>query len=227
MFQVNIFTLYPEFFPGLLNAGNYRRARVNKIWDFNIVNLREFTGSNQRADDKPFGGGSGMVIKAEVISKALNKYKNGFEKVLLSPRGLKLDQNLVENYKNKTGLNLICGHFEGVDQRVIDKENIKEISIGDYVLSGGESASFVFLDAIVRTLPGVLGDPKSLNEESFSGDLLEYPQYTQPRDWNGIEVPEVLLSGNHAEIKNWRLEQSRSITQRQRPDLWQKYTKKS
>ena len=137
MFQVNIFTLYPEFFPGLLDAGNYRRARVNKIWDFNIVNLREFTGSNQRADDKPFGGGSGMVIKAEVISKALNKYKNGFEKVLLSPRGLKLDQNLVENYKNKTGLNLICGHFEGVDQRVIDKENIKEISIGDYVLSGG------------------------------------------------------------------------------------------
>ena len=137
MFQVNIFTLYPEFFPGLLDAGNYRRARVNKIWDFNIVNLREFTGSNQRADDKPFGGGSGMVIKAEVISKALNKYKNGFEKVLLSPRGLKLDQNLVENYKNKTGLNLICGHFEGVDQRVIDKENIKEISIGDYILTGG------------------------------------------------------------------------------------------
>ncbi len=226
MYQVNILTLYPEYFPGLLNAGNYKRARENKIWDYKVINLREFAGSDHRADDKPFGGGSGMIIRAEVISEALKKYKNEFEKVLLSPRGSKLDQNLVNNYSKQNGINLICGHFEGVDQRVVDKEKIKEVSVGDYVLSGGESASFVFLDAIIRKLPGVLGDPKSLNEESFNDDLLEYPQYTQPRDWNGIEVPDVLLSGNHAEIKNWRLEQSRSITQRLRPDMWKKYIKR-
>ena len=139
-------------------------------------------------------------------------------------------ENLKAIYKIDDGNWIYIQSFERGDtiwERKKNSDDIKEISIGDYILSGGESASFVFLDAIVRTLPGVLGDPKSLDEESFSGDLLEYPQYTQPRDWNGIEVPEVLLSGNHAEIKNWRLEQSRSITQRQRPDLWQKYTKKS
>src|SRR6056300_72324 len=228
MFAAKIFTLYPEFFPGLLDIGMYRRAREKKIWSLDVVNIRDFAiDKHGSVDDKPFGGGSGMLMRPDVVNNCIEKNQNDNPIIYLSPKGDKLDTSLVKQFAQQAGINILCGHFEGVDQRVIEKNNIQEISIGDYVLSGGESAAIVVLDAILRTLPGVLGAEKSLKEETFNNNLLEYPQYTQPRNWEGIAVPDVLLSGNHAEIKDWRLEQSRSITQRRRPDLWDKYNKKN
>lgn len=228
MFAAKIFTLYPEFFPGLLDIGMYRRAREKKIWSLDVVNIRDFAiDKHGSVDDKPFGGGSGMLMRPDVVNNCIEKNQNDNPFIYLSPKGDKLDTSLVKQFAQQAGINILCGHFEGVDQRVIEKNNIQEISIGDYVLSGGESAAIVVLDAILRTLPGVLGAEKSLDEETFNNNLLEYPQYTQPRNWEGITVPDVLLSGNHAEIKDWRLEQSRSITQRRRPDLWDKYNKKN
>ena len=228
MFAAKIFTLYPEFFPGLLDIGMYRRAREKKIWSLDVINIRDFAiDKHGSVDDKPFGGGSGMLMRPDVINNCIETNKNNNPIIYLSPKGDKLDTSLVKQFAQQAGINILCGHFEGVDQRVIEKNKIQEISIGDYVLSGGESAAIVVLDAILRTLPGVLGGEKSLEEETFNNNLLEYPQYTQPRNWEGIAVPDVLLSGNHAEIKDWRLEQSRSITQRRRPDLWQKYNKKN
>ena len=227
MFAAKIFTLYPEFFPGLLDIGMYRRAREKKIWSLDVINIRDFAIDKYGSvDDKPFGGGSGMLMRPDVVNNCIEKNKNNNPIIYLSPKGDKLDTLLVKQFAQQAGINILCGHFEGIDQRVIEKNNIQEISIGDYVLSGGESAAIVVLDAILRTLQGVLGAEKSLEEETFNNNLLEYPQYTQPRNWEGITVPDVLLSGNHAEIKDWRLEQSRSITQRRRPDLWQKYNKK-
>ncbi len=228
MFAAKIFTLYPEFFPGLLDIGMYRRAREKKIWSLDVINIRDFAiDKHGSVDDKPFGGGSGMLMRPDVVNNCIETNKNDNPIIYLSPKGDKLDTSLVKQFAQQAGINILCGHFEGVDQRVIEKNKIQEISIGDYVLSGGESAAIVVLDAILRTLPGVLGAEKSLEEETFNNNLLEYPQYTQPRNWEGIAVPDVLLSGNHAEIKDWRLEQSRSITQRRRPDLWQKYNKKN
>ena len=228
MFAAKIFTLYPEFFPVLLDIGMYRRAREKKIWSLDVVNIRDFAiDKHGSVDDKPFGGGSGMLMRPDVVNNCIEKNQNDNPIIYLSPKGDKLDTSLVKQFAQQAGINILCGHFEGVDQRVIEKNNIQEISIGDYVLSGGESAAIVVLDAILRTLPGVLGAEKSLDEETFNNNLLEYPQYTQPRNWEGITVPDVLLSGNHAEIKDWRLEQSRSITQRRRPDLWDKYNKKN
>jgi tRNA (guanine37-N1)-methyltransferase len=206
----------------------YRRAREKKIWSLDVVNIRDFAiDKHGSVDDKPFGGGSGMLMRPDVVNNCIEKNQNDNPIIYLSPKGDKLDTSLVKQFAQQAGINILCGHFEGVDQRVIEKNNIQEISIGDYVLSGGESAAIVVLDAILRTLPGVLGAEKSLDEETFNNNLLEYPQYTQPRNWEGITVPDVLLSGNHAEIKDWRLEQSRSITQRRRPDLWDKYNKKN
>ena len=228
MFAAKIFTLYPEFFPGLLDIGMYRRAKEKKIWSLDVINIRDFAiDKHGSVDDKPFGGGSGMLMRPDVVNNCIETNKNDNPIIYLSPKGDKLDTSLVKQFAQQAGINILCGHFEGVDQRVIEKNKIQEISIGDYVLSGGESAAIVVLDAILRTLPGVLGGEKSLEEETFNNNLLEYPQYTQPRNWEGIAVPDVLLSGNHAEIKDWRLEQSRSITQRRRPDLWQKYNKKN
>ena len=228
MFAAKIFTLYPEFFPGLLDIGMYRRAREKKIWSLDVINIRDFAiDKHGSVDDKPFGGGSGMLMRPDVVNNCIETNKNDNPIIYLSPKGDKLDTSLVKQFAHQAGINILCGHFEGVDQRVIEKNKIQEISIGDYVLSGGESAAIVVLDAILRTLPGVLGGEKSLEEETFNNNLLEYPQYTQPRNWEGIAVPDVLLSGNHAEIKDWRLEQSRSITQRRRPDLWDKYNKKN
>ena len=226
MWSAKIFTLYPDFFPGLLDVGMYKRAREKNIWNLETVNIRDYAiDKHGSVDDKPFGGGSGMIMRADVINNCLEKNLNTNSTIYLSPKGKKLTQQMAKNFSLEKGLNILCGHFEGVDQRVIDKNNIEEISIGDYILSGGETASVVLLDSILRLLPGVLGGESSLQEESFNGHLLEYPQYTQPREWGGQKVPDVLLSGNHAEIKHWRLEQSRGITQRLRPDLWQKYNK--
>ena len=226
MWSAKIFTLYPEFFPGLLDMGMYKRAREKNIWKLDIINIRDYAlDKHGSVDDKPFGGGRGMLMRADVTDNCLINNQNNNPTIYLSPKGKTLNQDMVKNFSLQNGLNILCGHFEGVDQRVIEKNNIEEISIGDYVLSGGETAATVLLDSVLRLLPGVLGAEGSLQEESFNDNLLEYPQYTQPREWEGKKVPDVLLSGNHAEIKHWRLEQSRSITQRLRPDMWQRYNK--
>ena len=181
----------------------------------------------QSVDDTPFGGGSGMLLKPDVVASALDKNIKGKEKIIyLSPKGKRLDQKEVKYLSKLNKINILCGHFEGIDQRLLETRNIEEYSIGDFILSGGESASFVFVDALVRLLPGVLGNANSAKDESFENNLLEYPQYTKPRDWEGKKVPEVLFSGDHAKIKGWRLSQSEAITQRQRPDLWKKYLEK-
>jgi tRNA (guanine37-N1)-methyltransferase len=228
MWSAKIFTLYPEFFPGILDIGLYKKARENKIWSLDVVNIRDYAlDKHGSVDDTPFGGGSGMVMRADVIDNCLEKnIKNSNnELIYLSPRGELLNQNIAKQLSQTNGVDLICGHFEGVDQRIIEERKIREISVGDFILSGGESAAFVFLDSIIRLLPGVIGNSTSLNEESFENNLLEYPQYTKPQEWKGRAVPEVLLSGNHAKIKDWRLSQSEDITRRQRQDLWEKYHK--
>ncbi len=227
MFAANIFTLYPEIFPGALGHGIYRRASEKKIWNLNVTNIRDYAlDKHLTVDDKPFGGGSGMIMKADVIDNCLDKNANKFKTYYLSPRGKIFNQDLALQLSKSDGVNLLCGHFEGIDQRVLDYRNIEEISVGDFILSGGESAAILVLDAIIRLLPGVLGNENSIKEESFNDNLLEYPHYTQPRVWKNLEVPSVLLSGNHGQIKDWRLNQSRSITQRLRPDLWSKHCKK-
>ncbi|CAO6129698.1 TrmD tRNA-(guanine-N1)-methyltransferase [Candidatus Pelagibacterales bacterium] len=228
MWSAKIFTLYPEFFPGILDIGLYKRARENKIWSLDVINIRDYAlDKHGSVDDTPFGGGSGMVMRADIIDSCLDKnIKNSKnELIYLSPRGELLTQKVAKQLSQKNGVDLICGHFEGIDQRVIEERKIREISVGDFILSGGETAAFVFLDSILRLLPGVLGNSSSLNEESFENNLLEYPQYTKPQEWKGRTVPEVLLSGNHAKIKDWRLAQSEDITRRQRRDLWEKYHK--
>ena len=227
MFSANIFTLYPDVFPSVLGQGIYERASKNNIWKLNVKNIRDYASDkHSTVDDKPFGGGSGMVMKADVIDKCLDKNLNNFKTYYLSPRGKVFDQDLANQISNFDGINLLCGHFEGIDQRVLDHRKIEEISIGDFILSGGESAAIIVLDAVLRLIPGVLGNGNSVKDESFSENLLEYPQYTQPRVWNNLEVPSVLLSGNHAEIKDWRLNQSQSITRNLRPDLWSRYIKR-
>ena len=224
MFSANIFTLYPDVFPGVLGHGIYERASNKNIWKLNVRNIRDYAlDKHSTVDDKPFGGGNGMVLKADVIDKCLDENSNNYKTYYLSPRGKVFNQNLASQISSTKGINLLCGHFEGIDQRVLDYKKIEEISVGDFVLSGDESAAVIILDAVLRLIPGVLGNENSAKDESFSKDLLEYPQYTQPRVWNNLEVPSVLLSGNHAEIKDWRLNQSQSITRNLRPDLWSRY----
>ena len=227
MLIARIFTLYPEFFPGPLGKGLYGKALAEKIWKLETVNIRDYaTDKHKAVDDTTYGGGSGMLIKPDVLANSLDKNINSKEKIIyLSPRGKLFNQKLAKELSKERTVNLICGHFEGVDQRVIESRNIEEVSIGDFVLSGGESAAFVMLDAIIRLLPGVLGNETSVEEESFENGLLEYPQFTKPQIWEEKTVPDVLLSGDHAKIKDWRLSQSEAITRDRRPDLWQKYKK--
>ena len=225
MFKVKLFTLYPDIILGPLNLGLLKKARENKIWDLEIIDIREFASDKHKTvDDTPFGGGSGMLMRPDVLAKALDqKINNDEKKYYLSPRGKVLNQSIVKNLSNQKGINLICGHFEGIDQRVLDTRNIEELSVGDFILSGGESAAIVLLDAVLRLLPGVMGNDQSVKDESFENGLLEYPQYTKPQNWEEKRPPDVLLSGDHAKIKDWRLSQSEAITRRQRPDLWKKY----
>ena len=227
MFQVKIFTLYPDFFPGILGKGIYGRAIEKSLWNLNVINIRDYADDKHKTvDDTPYGGGEGMVLKPDVVAKALDQNLKNDEKVIyLTPKGKTFDQNTAKNFLKNKKINILCGHFEGIDQRVIDSRGIEEISIGDFVLSGGETAAYVILDSILRLVPGVLGNENSNKNESFENGLLEYPQYTKPQIWEKITVPEVLLSGDHSKIKDWRLSQSEAITRTRRPDLWQKYKK--
>jgi tRNA (guanine37-N1)-methyltransferase len=228
MLEVKIFTLYPDLFPGPLDMGIYKKAKENKTWNLKVINIRDYsTGSHGSVDDTPFGGGSGMLLRPDVIASALDANTKIGEKIIyLSPKGKKFDQDEAKSISKLDKVNILCGHFEGVDQRLLETRNIEEYSIGDFILSGGETASFVFVDALVRLLPGVLGNKDSIKEESFENYLLEYPQYTKPKDWEGKSPPDILFSGDHAKIKGWRLSQSEAITRRQRPDLWKKYLNK-
>ena len=227
MFQAQVFTLYPEVFPGPLSKGLYGKALSNKLWDLSVINIRDAaTDKHKTVDDTPYGGGTGMLLKADVLANALDqKVKKGERIFYLSPKGKKFDQKLAQDLSKEKSISLICGHFEGVDERVLATRNIEEISVGDYVLSGGETAALVVLDSILRLLPGVLGNDKSSLDETFENGLLEYPQYTKPQIWEEKSVPDVLLSGDHSKIKDWRLSQSEAITRDRRPDLWQKYKK--
>ena len=227
MWKARVFTLYPELFPGPFGIGLYKKALEKKLWALEVINIRDYAfDKHKTVDDTPFGGGSGMVIRADVISNSLDKNISDKEEpiIYLSPKGKKFDQAYARKIMNKN-INIICGHFEGVDQRLLETRNIEEISVGDFVLSGGEIGSFILIDTIVRLIPGVLGNPDSLSEETFERNLLEYPQYTKPQKWEKRDVPDVLMSGDHAKIKDWRLSQSEDITRRRRPDLWKKYKK--
>ena len=231
MLKVKIFTLYPELFPGPLDSGLYKKARDKNIWELVIVDIRKYAlDKHGTVDDTPFGGGSGMLMRPDILARSLDEninYKDNAKNIYLSPKGKKFDQNTAKKLSKEKNINIVCGHFEGVDQRLLETRGIEELSVGDFILSGGETASFVFLDSILRLLPGVLGNKLSIVEESFEDNLLEYPQYTKPQKWEKKEVPRVLLSGDHAKIKGWRLSQSEAITRRQRPDLWKKYIKKN
>ena len=229
MFVARVFTLYPEIFPGPFNQGLYKKAADKKIWSIITIDIRDSAEDKHKAvDDTPFGGGSGMLIKPDVIAKSIDKNTNKKEKIIyLSPKGKIFNQDMAKKLSKEKTINLICGHFEGIDQRFLETRNVEEISLGDYVLSGGETAAYVVLDSIIRLLPGVLGNKMSKMDESFENGLLEYPQYTKPQKWEEKNVPDVLLSGDHAKIKDWRLSQSEAITRRRRPDLWEKYKKKN
>ena len=195
MLKAQIFTLYPEIFPGPLAKGLYGKALSNKTWDLKVINIRDAAEDKHKTvDDTPFGGGSGMLLKADVLAKSLDQNKiEGGRIFYLSPKGKKLDQKLAHELSQEKSISLICGHFEGVDERILSTRNIEELSVGDFILSGGETASFVVLDSILRLIPGVLGNDQSKRDESFENNLLEYPQYTKPQVWEEKNVPEVIL----------------------------------
>ena len=222
--QVTVLTLYPEMFPGFLGYSLAGKALQDGLWSLNAVNIRDFaTDSYGTVDDLPFGGGAGMVMKPDVLDRALKaSYKTG-PLLYMTPKGKPLSQKRVIELAQEPSLTILCGRFEGVDERILESWPFEEISIGDYVLSGGEPAALTLLDAVLRYVPNVLGNQNSLVEESFSNGLLEYPQYTRPQVWEGKSVPEVLVSGHHKNIENWRLNQSETLTKERRPDIWQKY----
>ena len=227
MWNATVLSLFPEMFPGTLAFSIAGKALVNNLWSLNTINIRDFSNDkNGKVDDVPFGGGHGMVLKPEVLDKALKSVvdHNG-PRIYLSPRGLKFDQSFAKDLSKEKDVVFICGRYEGVDERFLTHNDIQEVSVGDYVLSGGEIGAQLIMDATIRLLPNVIGNSQGLVEESFEGDLLEYPLYTQPRVWNGIEVPEVLLSGDHKKIEIWKIKMSEKITKLKRPDLWSKYIK--
>ena len=227
MLNARIFTLYPEFFPGYLGQGIFGKALSEKKWNLDTVNIRDYAfDKHKTVDDTPYGGGEGMLMKADVLATSLDKNVGSGEKIIyLSPRGKLFNHQFAKKLAQEKTVNIICGHFEGVDERLLYTRNIEEISIGDFVLSGGEGASLIILDALLRFIPGILGNKNSAQYESFENGLLEYPQFTKPQIWEEKSVPDVLLSGDHAKIKDWRLSQSEAITRDRRPDLWQLYKK--
>ena len=227
----HILTLFPEMFPGPLGFSIIGKALEEKNWLLELIKLQNFSKKGPKyVDDKPYGGGSGMIIKSEIVHEALKqtikKIKNNYSLVYLTPKGKKLDQKKIKRFVKRNNLILVCGKYEGIDQRVIDAWKMEEISMGDYVLSGGEIAAMSLIDSCVRLLPNVLGSAESLENETFENNLLEYPQYTKPREWLGKKVPEVLLSGNHRKINEWKKKESIRITKIKRPDLLKKVAKK-
>ena len=241
--QAEVLTIFPEMFPGPLGTSLAGRALAEGAWALRTVDIRDFATDRHRSvDDEPFGGGAGMVMRADIVDRALqatrrsapatNDIANHVDRsapiIYLTPRGRPLDQARVRKLANGAGVTLLCGRFEGVDQRVLEAWDVEEVSLGDFVLSGGEPAALVLLDAVVRLLPGVVGSAESLSEESFEQGLLEYPHYTRPAEWTdhaGVarKVPEVLLSGHHGRIAAWRRDEAETATRRRRPDLWRKY----
>ena len=223
---IEILTVFPEMFSSVLSASILGRACQQGLLEVRPLDIRPFSASKHKnTDDYPFGGGAGMVMTAQPVMDAMaaaRKRLPGARRIYLGPRGKKLTTALARELAAEESLILLCGHYEGVDQRALDTCVDEEISIGDYILTGGELAAMVLVDCVSRFIPGVLGSEESPEEESFSDGLLEYPQYTRPREWNGMEVPEVLLSGNHAKIREWRRQQSLLATQRFRPDLFEK-----
>lgn len=223
-FAATVLTIYPEMFPGPLACALAGKALEGGVWTLKTVDMRDFARDKHRSvDDAPFGGGAGMVMRPDVLADAIDASHDGAAPLIyFSPRGRLMDQALVRELQDAGRATLICGRFEGVDERVLQARPIREVSLGDFVLSGGEYAALALIDAIVRLLPGVAGNAMSLAEESFADGLLEYPHYTRPRVWEGREPPEVLLSGDHARIRDWRRAQSERLTRERRPDLWRR-----
>lgn len=223
MFQAHVLTILPDMFPGPLGHSVVGRAQ-NKAWQLHVHDIRQYaTDKHRNVDDTPYGGGAGMVMRADVIGRSIDALPAALPKICFSPRGQPLTQQDAANIATLQGITLLCGRFEGIDERVYQHYNIKEVSIGDFILTGGEIPAMVLLDSVVRLLPDVLGNAQSCKDESFSNGLLEYPQYTRPFDWHGYAVPDVLLSGHHDKIATWRQEQSKEITKNRRPDLWCAY----
>jgi tRNA (guanine37-N1)-methyltransferase len=230
--RIDILTLFPEMFAPILGTSIPKRAADKGLVEYHLTNLRDFATDNHKSiDDKPFGGGPGMVMMCQTVFDAVEsieaKDPRRASRIVLSPQGRKFDQPLAEELAKNDRLLLIAGHYEGFDERIIEGLKPLEISIGDYVLSGGEIPAMVLIDAIVRLLPGVLGHEDSAKDETFADGLIEHPQYTKPRNYRGMPVPDVLLSGNHAAIAKWRLEQRKHRTQERRPDLWEQYKRKT
>ncbi|HVA15554.1 MAG TPA: tRNA (guanosine(37)-N1)-methyltransferase TrmD [Stellaceae bacterium] len=219
-----VLTIFPEMFPGPLAHSLAGKAAADGIWRLETIDIRGFAQDKHRTvDDAPFGGGPGMVMRPDVIDRALAETIAAGPTICLTPRGPRLDQARVAALAAGPGVRLLCGRFEGIDQRVIDAQGIEELSLGDFVLSGGEPAAIALLDACIRLLPGVVGDAATLDEESFQHGLLEYPHYTRPQEWQGRAVPEILLSGHHDNIRRWRMAEAEKATRERRPDLWQQY----
>lgn len=229
--KVKIITLFPELFPGVLGGSLTGKALKEGLWNLETIELRRFgIGKHKDVDSPPAGGGAGMVMKADVVGAALEDARRGtpvdpnaWPVIYLSPRGKPLTQEMAHGFARAQGMTLLCGRFEGVDERVLEEYNVQEVSIGDFVLTGGEIAAQALIDATVRLLPNVLGNDQSAVDESFSDGLLEHPQYTKPAEWRGRKIPDVLLSGHHGNVDAWRHEQSEKITQERRPDLWDAY----
>lgn len=228
--HATILTIFPELFPGPLGSSVVGRALDKGLWNLDTVNIRDFAHNNYNSvDDTPYGGGAGMVMRADIVGKAIDSVietdKAKRKIYYLSPRGKRLDQIKVKTIANSCGAVILCGRYEGIDQRIIDEYQIEEISLGDFILSGGEYAAYCLIDACVRLQPNVLGKVESFEDESFENGLLEYPHYTRPDRWKERDVPDVLRTGHHQKIKDWRLEQSKQITRNVRPDLWDEYKK--
>ena len=232
IFKVKVISLFPEAFPGVLNIGIIGKALKKKIWSLKVINPRNFSkGVHKSVDDTTAGGGPGMILKADIVGKAINyslrniRNRKNTPLIYLSPRGKPLTQKKITQWSKKDGLIIICGRYEGIDQRVSEFYKMEEYSIGDFILAGGEIASQTVIESIVRLLPGTLGHKDSSKDESFNNGLLEFPQYTRPKVWNNLEIPEVLQSGNHKKIFIWRRQMAEEITKKVRPDLWKNYKK--
>jgi tRNA (guanine37-N1)-methyltransferase len=230
--RVHILTLFPDLFPGFLGHSVTGRARAENIWDYTATNIRDFaTDRHKTVDDVPYGGGAGMVMKPDIVEAAVLSLPATGRKIYMSPRGQVLTQKLAQDFAREENLTILCGRYEGVDQRVLEAHGFEEISIGDYILTGGEQAAMILMDAVIRLLPGAVGNAETPDEESFSDGLLEYPHYTRPASWTDSSgttrnIPEILTSGHHKNVEKWRKSQSEELTRRNRPDLWSKYQEK-